>query len=338
MALVLAAGAQLNRASFAFSRSRALEVADRIVGLLDDGDVRALAMLAALDPLPHAQQVADLVAQLDPMRLGAHADLLIGAAFVVDADPDLAAMQGALIDTYRHQGRLRSIARLQAIHSWTEITLANWPEAIQAADEGVRLARDIDDRQREAGAIVGQAMIAVLRGEPEAAELLREAERVAVSGGAQDVLTGVQLTRGVQQIAHGSVRRGHVSAETAVRSEGPVVPSPAIGLESRRSRRCGLPRRTPGRGPHDHRRSQHRGVRYAMAADGRGLRCAVPRLRCGDDRAVLPAALDGARCGGGRPTGHGCCCCTGSGCVARAGSVEARDQLGPPASSRTLSR
>ncbi len=203
VALVLAAGAQLNRASFAFSRSRALEVADRIVGMLDDGDVRALAMLAALDPLPHAQRVADLVAQLDPMRLGAHADLLIGAAFVVDADPDLAAMQRALIDTYRHQGRLRSIARLQAIHSWTEITLANWPEAVQAADEGARLARDIDDRQREAGAIVGQAMIAVLRGEPGAAELLREAERVAVSGGAQDVLTGVQLTRGVQQIAMG---------------------------------------------------------------------------------------------------------------------------------------
>ena len=203
VALVLAAGAQLNRTSFAFSRNRALEVAHRIVGLLDDGDLRALAMLAAIDPLPHAQQVADLVAQLDPTRLGTHSDLLIGAAFVVDADPDLARMQAALIDTYRLHGSLRSIARLQAIHSWTEITLANWPEAIQAADEGIRLARDIDDRQREAGAVVGQAMIAALRGEPEAAGLLGEAERVAVSGGAQDVLTGVQLTRGVHHIALG---------------------------------------------------------------------------------------------------------------------------------------
>jgi DNA-binding CsgD family transcriptional regulator len=203
VALILAAGGQLNRASFAFSRTRALQVAKQVVGLLDDGDVRALAMLAALDPLPHAQQVADFVARLDPTRLGAHADLLVGAAFVVDADPDLAALQRTLIDTYRRQGRLRSIARLQAIHSWTEITLANWPEAIQAADEGVRLARDIGDRQRVSGAIVGQAMIAGLRGEPEAAELLQEAERVAVSGGAQDVLTGIQLTRGVQEIAQG---------------------------------------------------------------------------------------------------------------------------------------
>jgi DNA-binding CsgD family transcriptional regulator len=203
VALVLAAGAQLNKTSFAFSRNRALEVAHRIVGLLDEGDPRALAMLAAIDPLPHAQQVADLVAQLDPTRLAAHTDLLISAAFVVDADADLARMQSAVIHTYRLHGSLRSIARLQAIHSWTEITLANWPEAIQAADEGIRLAREIDDRQREAGAIVGQAMIAAIRGEPEAAQLLREAERVAVSGGAQDVLTGVQLTRGVHHIALG---------------------------------------------------------------------------------------------------------------------------------------
>lgn len=203
VALVLAAGAQLNRTSFAFSRNRALEVAHRLAGLLDDGDPRALAMLAAVDPIPHAQQVADLVAQLDPTRIARYSDLLIGSAFVVDADPDLARMQAALIDTYRVHGSLRSIARLQAIHSWTEITLANWPEAIQAADEGTRLAREIDDRQREAGCIVGQAMIAALRGESEAASLLREAERIAVSGGAQDVLTGVQLTRGVHHIALG---------------------------------------------------------------------------------------------------------------------------------------
>jgi DNA-binding CsgD family transcriptional regulator len=203
VALVLAAGAQLNRTSFAFSRNRALVTARRIVGLLDDGDLRSLAMLAAVDPLPHAQQVADLVARLDPTQLGAHSDLLIGAAFVVDADPDLARMQAALVDTYRLHGSLRSVARLQTIHSWTEITLASWPAATQAADEGIRLAREIDDRQREAGSLVGQAMIAALRGEPEAGDLLKEAERVAVSGGAQDVLTGVQLTRGVHQIALG---------------------------------------------------------------------------------------------------------------------------------------
>lgn len=203
VALVLAAGAQLNTAAFAFSRDRALGVAQRIAGMLDEDDVRALAMLAAIDPLPHAQQVSDRVAELDPARLGADSELLIGAAFVVDADPDLARLQAALIDTYRLHGRLRSIARLQAIHSWTEITLANWPKAIEAADEGIRFAREIDDRHREAGAMVGEAMIAVVRGEPEAARLLAESERIAVSGGAQGVLTGVQLTRGVHFIALG---------------------------------------------------------------------------------------------------------------------------------------
>lgn len=203
VALVLAAGAQLNRTSFAISRSRVLEVARRIVVLLGDGDLRALAMLAAIDPLPYAQQIADLVAQLDPTRPTAHSGLLVGAAFVVDADADLARMQTALIDTYRLHGSLRSLARLQAIHSWTEITLANWPEAIQAADEGVRLAREIDDRQGVASAIVGQAMIAALRGESDAARLVKESERIAVSGGAQNVLTGVQLTRGVHHLAMG---------------------------------------------------------------------------------------------------------------------------------------
>ena len=158
-------------------------------------------MLAAIDPLPYAQEVSERIAQMDPARLGPNSELLIGAAFVVDADPNLARMQAALIDTYRLHGSLRSIARVQAIHSWTEITLANWPEAIQAADEGIRLAREIDDRQREAAAIVGQAMIAALRGEPDAARLIAESERVAMSGGALWVLTGVQLTKGVHDIA-----------------------------------------------------------------------------------------------------------------------------------------
>jgi DNA-binding CsgD family transcriptional regulator len=161
-------------------------------------------VLAAVDPLPYAQQISDRVAQLDPAELGPHAELLVGAAFVVDAEPGLARLQTALLDTYRRYGSLRSIARLQAIHSWTEITLANWPEAIQAADEGIRLSREVDDRQRESGAMVGQAMIAAMRGElAEARRLLAESESVAMSRGAQDVLTGIQLTKGLHAIALG---------------------------------------------------------------------------------------------------------------------------------------
>jgi hypothetical protein len=99
VALVLAAGAQLNLASFAFSRDRALRAARRIAGLLSDDDVRSLAVLAAVDPLPYAQLISDRVAQLDPARLGPHTELLVGAAFVVDADPGLARLQTALLDT-----------------------------------------------------------------------------------------------------------------------------------------------------------------------------------------------------------------------------------------------
>ena len=204
LALVLAAGAQLNLASFAFSRHRAIRAARRIADLLGDTDVRSLAVLAAVDPLPYAQRISERVAQLDPAQLGPHAELLVGAAFVVDADPGLARLQTALLDSYRRHGSLRSIARLQAIHSWTEITLANWPEAIQAADEGIRLSREVDDRQRESGAMVGQAMIAAMRGElAESGRLLTESESVAMSRGAQDVLTGIQLTKGLHAIATG---------------------------------------------------------------------------------------------------------------------------------------
>ena len=37
-----------------------------------------------------------------------------------------------------------------------------------------------------------------------------------------------------------------------------------------------------------------------------------------------------ARCGGGRPTGHGCCCCTDSGCAARGSGRGSRSAAGRP--------
>jgi DNA-binding CsgD family transcriptional regulator len=52
--------------------------------------------------------------------------------------------------------------------------------------------------------MVGQAMIAAVRGErAEARRLLAESESVAISRGARDVQTGIQLTKGLHAIASG---------------------------------------------------------------------------------------------------------------------------------------
>jgi DNA-binding CsgD family transcriptional regulator/tetratricopeptide (TPR) repeat protein len=182
----------------------ASELAELIAERLDRDDPRRLAVLAGPDPAPYLQRITEAVAAIDPAEVTKGAELLIRVRSNVDADPALAQMQRRLLALYRSRGQLRSIAFLQPAHAWNEITLANWPEALRSAEEGSRLAAEIGFPRWGTGTLIAEAFIAAIRGdEAQAAPLIEESERGALRAGANNVLTGIQLTKGINHVAQG---------------------------------------------------------------------------------------------------------------------------------------
>lgn len=176
----------------------------RIAAALPDTDPRGLAVLATSDPVTHSGAVAQAILALDPVELNERSELLLRMRLNVDADPVLARMQRRLLDSYRSRGRLRSIVFLQPIHAWNEICLADWPEALRAAEEGTRLAVELGLPRWGTGTLIAQGHIAALHGDHERADdFILEAEQGAAAAGANNVLTGIQLTKGVNYLAQG---------------------------------------------------------------------------------------------------------------------------------------
>ncbi|HWD61866.1 MAG TPA: AAA family ATPase [Humibacter sp.] len=175
-----------------------------VAARLDDGDPRRLVVLATTDPAPYLARITEAVMAVDPAHMTKSAELLIRVRSNVDADPALATMQRRLLDLYRTRGQLRSIAFLQPIHTWNEITLANWQEALRSSAEGSRLATEIGIPRWGTGTLIGEAFVYATRGdEAKALPLIEESERGAVMAGAHNVLTGIQLTKGVNHLAKG---------------------------------------------------------------------------------------------------------------------------------------
>lgn len=199
------------------------ELAQQIGAALPDSDPKRLIVLAASDPIHYGGRIAREVLLMDAEQMNDTTELLMRVRINVNADPGLAAMQRRLLDRYRAQGRLRSIALLQPIHAWNEICLADWPEALRAVEEGTRLAVELGFPRWGTGTVIGGGFIAAMRGDHDHAEaLIVESERGALAAGANNVLTGVQLTRGVNHLA----QRRYDEAFTALRrSFDPADPS-----------------------------------------------------------------------------------------------------------------
>jgi len=110
----------------------------------------------------------------------------------------------AVVDAARRDGKLATLPRLLTQLGWSAIAAADWKPALAAADEATRLATETGQPQWQAAAMTGQAMIAGLRGEPEAArQLTGQAEAIALPARASAVLGGIQLARGVTAIGAG---------------------------------------------------------------------------------------------------------------------------------------
>lgn len=199
--LVLAVGEDLGAGGYG-AQEPLIQLAQQIAAALPKTDLRRLVVLAAGDPVRYAGRVAQAVLSMDAAELNVTTELVARVRVNVNADPVMAAMQRRLIDSYRAQGRLRSIALLQPIHAWNEICLADWPEALRAVEEGTRLAVELGFPRWGTGTVIGEGFIAAMRGDDDHAQaLILESERGALAVGANNVLTGVQLTRGINHLA-----------------------------------------------------------------------------------------------------------------------------------------
>ncbi|PYI65177.1 hypothetical protein CVV68_19375 [Arthrobacter livingstonensis] len=205
------------------TRSHLSALAENIVARLPEGDIRGLVVLAATDRAAYGDDIAHAMLALNNEEFSENAELLTRLPPNVDAQPAIARVQRRMIDTYRERGQLRAIANLQPTHAWVEIALADWPEALRATEEGTRLATELGYPRWATGTLIGAAFISAVRGDHAAADaMIEESERGAMASGANNVLTGIQLTKGVNYIAQSR----YDEAFTALRrSFDPLDPS-----------------------------------------------------------------------------------------------------------------
>lgn len=193
--------------------ARAVVVAAAEAMSATDPDPRELAVLAYAAPLERANTVIQRIADWQTASCSAEeARLLGGAAVVVGAFELSMSFFATAVAGLREQGRLAHLARALAMQGWGAVCLADWRVAIPALDEAVRMAAETGEAVWGAGARAMQAIVAAVRGEPEAAAALAlEAERAVISTGATHMLAYIQVARGLAALSEG--RDGDAFAE-----------------------------------------------------------------------------------------------------------------------------
>jgi DNA-binding CsgD family transcriptional regulator len=168
-------------------------------------DPRVLSILGFVDPEGRGSAIVERAIRLKPDALEPDAADLVGVTLNLTGAFDLsAAFLASAVSGLRLQGRLGRLPQVLTNQAWTAINTLDWSVAVTAAEEGSRLARETAQPLWEASSVTGQAMIAGLRGDADAAyALLDDAEAIALPLRAGAVLAGVQLTRGVTSLAAG---------------------------------------------------------------------------------------------------------------------------------------
>jgi DNA-binding CsgD family transcriptional regulator len=169
-----------------------------------EGDHRLLAIGGFTDPARYGGQIAKRVAALRPGGLDPVSAELALSSCLVGAGEAITAVQRALTDRARREGKRAALPRLLTRQAWNAIARADWTAATPAAEEAEQLAGELRQRRWQASALCAQAMIWGMRGDDEAAgRLARDAEAIALPARLGPVLCGIQLARGVTAIAAG---------------------------------------------------------------------------------------------------------------------------------------
>ena len=186
------------------------QVRDRVVGAalalpIPNSDPQVLSILGFTDPGGHGGFVIDQARGLTPTTYDPEDAQLLGSALNLAGAFDLsAAFVDHAVEGLRQSGRLGMLPAVLTQQAWTAISMLNLAVAVPAADEAVRLGQETRQPLWVAAAKTGQAMIAGLRGDLRSTEeLTGQANSIALPLGANAVLCGAQLSRGVAAIGGG---------------------------------------------------------------------------------------------------------------------------------------
>ncbi|MEZ0448875.1 ATP-binding protein [Cellulomonas sp. ICMP 17802] len=185
-------------------RSAVLATAERVAPSTTDPVL--LSVYSLTDPIGHNKVLIARSGDLVPHDIDAHTAHLVATALNFAGAFALSApFSSAAATTLRAEGRLRQLVVVSAQQAWSAFPPLDWAVAVPAADETLRLARETGQPLWEASALIVQAMLAGVRGEfDESAALVGAAEAIALPMGANAMLCGLQLTRGLAAIGASS--------------------------------------------------------------------------------------------------------------------------------------
>lgn len=183
---------------------RVVAATDRLP--VDDQDPRRLVILGYASPFERGAEVLDLLARrpLDPDD--DPADLLMCgyAAACIGGYQEAELYCTAAADRLREQGRLTLLTEALSLLTWSTLRRNRWQVAAPAAEECVRIAREIRQPVPEVAGLAASAAIAGLRGDDAAADAFAvQAEQLATATGNTIGLAVTHVARGLTAAGRG---------------------------------------------------------------------------------------------------------------------------------------
>jgi DNA-binding CsgD family transcriptional regulator len=168
-------------------------------------DPRLVAVLAVAGPVSRGATVVERLARHASGPLDGRAAHPLGlAAHCVGASELAVALLSAAAAPLRAQGRLGLLAQVLVMHAWSAVQLGEWTGIGSVADEAARLSRETAQPLWHAGARAAQAALAGVGGDTEAARRIAvEAERAALPSRSSNLLTCIQVARGLTALSAG---------------------------------------------------------------------------------------------------------------------------------------
>jgi DNA-binding CsgD family transcriptional regulator len=197
---------------------------------LASGDPRLLPILAFADPVSEAAGVIAGIAHVRPYQLDPEALFYIGGSTIAvwQFDQGLPLLTAA-VEGLRARGRARLLAQALVSQAWVAFHLARETLAVEAADEGARLARDTGQPMWATAAELVKASLAGGRGDFDTANALAErAEAELLPNGPHAMLALVQFARGRGAVAHQLYSDGYEQLRRAL-SETDIAYHPIMG-------------------------------------------------------------------------------------------------------------
>lgn len=185
---------------------------------LASGDPQLLPILAFADPAGEAAAVTAGIAHIRPHRLDPEELFHIGRSTIAvwQFEQGLPFLTAA-VEGLRARGRARLLAQALVSESWAAFHLARETLAVEAADEGARLARDTGQPMWATAAELAKASLAGERGDFDTANALAErAEAELLPNGPHTMLALVQFARGRGAVAHQMYSEGYEQLRRAL--------------------------------------------------------------------------------------------------------------------------